>query len=76
VAAIFTLRRRRPDAPRPYRAWGYPVVPALFVLASLGLVASTFLQRPWESLMGLALIAAGLPAYYFWRSRATGRPEL
>jgi APA family basic amino acid/polyamine antiporter len=70
VAAIFVLRRKRPDAPRPYRAWGYPAVPALFVLASLGLVASTFLQRPTESLLGLLLIAAGLPAYYYWRARA------
>ena len=68
VAAIFTLRRRRPDLPRPYRAWGYPVVPALFVLASCGLVTSTFLQRPAESLLGLLLVAAGLPAYCYWRS--------
>jgi APA family basic amino acid/polyamine antiporter len=70
VAAIFVLRRLRPDAPRPYRTWGYPIVPALFVLASLGLVASTFLQRPIESLLGVLLIAAGLPAYYYWRSQA------
>jgi APA family basic amino acid/polyamine antiporter len=70
VAAIFLLRRQRPDAERPYRTWGYPVVPALFVLGSLGLVASTFLQRPMESLLGLLLIAAGLPAYYYWRVRA------
>jgi APA family basic amino acid/polyamine antiporter len=76
VAAIFTLRRTQPDTPRPYRAWGYPVVPGLFVMASLGLVASTFLQRPRESLVGLLLIAAGLPAYYVWRTRASGRPEL
>jgi APA family basic amino acid/polyamine antiporter len=69
VTAIFRLRRLRPDAPRPYRTWGYPVVPALFVLGSLGLVASTFLQRPVESLLGLLLIAAGLPAYYYWRSQ-------
>jgi APA family basic amino acid/polyamine antiporter len=76
VAAIFTLRRTQPDTPRPYRAWGYPWVPALFVVGSLGLVTSTFLQRPSESLFGLLLIGAGLPAYYFWRARATGRPEL
>jgi APA family basic amino acid/polyamine antiporter len=76
VAAIFRLRRTQPDTPRPYRAWGYPWVPAMFVVASLGLVTSTFLQRPSESLVGLLLIGAGLPAYYFWRGRSTGRPEL
>ena len=69
VAAIFRLRLRRPDQPRPYRAWGYPVVPALFVLASTGLVLNTFLQRPAESLAGLLLIAAGIPAFYYWRAR-------
>jgi APA family basic amino acid/polyamine antiporter len=74
VAAIFTLRRTRPDAPRPYRAWGYPTVPALFVLGSLGLVASTFLQRPAESVLGLVVIAAGLPAYFYWRARGP-RPD-
>lgn len=76
VAAIFRLRRTRPDIERPYRAWGYPVVPALFVLASLGLVANTLLQRPTESLVGLLLIAAGLPAYAYWRRRSPAQGQL
>lgn len=68
-AAVFVLRRTRPDLPRPYRAWGYPVVPALFVLVSLAMVANTLVERPVESLLGLLLVALGLPAYAYWRSR-------
>jgi APA family basic amino acid/polyamine antiporter len=67
AAAVFVLRRRRPEAPRPYRVWGYPLVPLLFVLASLVLVVNTLVERPVESLTGLALLAAGLPAYAYWR---------
>jgi basic amino acid/polyamine antiporter, APA family len=71
-ASVFVLRRTRPDAPRPYRAWGYPVVPGLFVLASLALVVNTLAGRPVESLLGLGLVALGLPAYSYWRRRARG----
>src|SRR5215208_3350485 len=67
--AIFRLRRTHAHLARPYRAWGYPVVPLVFVLGSLGLVINTLLERPVESLAGLLLIAAGLPAYAFWRRR-------
>ncbi len=61
--AVFLLRRRRPDAARPYRTWGYPVVPALFVLACLLLIGNTLYKKPAESLWGLGLVALGLPAY-------------
>ena len=66
-AAVFALRRSRPEAPRPYRAWGYPVVPALFILASLALVWNTLAEKPRESLLGLGFVALGLPAYAYWR---------
>jgi APA family basic amino acid/polyamine antiporter len=69
-AAVFVLRRTRPTAHRPYRVWGYPVVPALFLLSSLVLMANTLLERPRESVLGLALVALGLPAYLFWRRRS------
>jgi APA family basic amino acid/polyamine antiporter len=72
--AVFVLRRKRPDAPRPYRVWGYPVVPALFVLASAVLVANTLRERPVESLGGLGILALGLPAYVYWRRRAGAAP--
>ncbi len=67
--AVFVLRRRRPDAPRPYRVWGYPAVPLLFIGASGVLVVNTLWERPVESLSGLGLLALGLPAYFWWRSR-------
>jgi APA family basic amino acid/polyamine antiporter len=69
-ASLYVLRLKRPDAPRPYRTWGYPVVPALFILASLGIALNTVFERPAESLMGLGLLALGLPAYAFWRRRS------
>lgn len=68
--ALFVLRRKRPDAPRPYRAWGYPLVPLLFVGTSMLFVLNTLLERPTESLWGLALVALGLPAYMRWRRAA------
>lgn len=68
--AVFVLRRRRPELPRPYRTWGYPWVPFAFLAASMLLVASTLYERPIESLAGLGLLALGLPAYAYWRRAA------
>lgn len=72
-ASLYVLRRKLPDAPRPYRTWGYPVVPALFILASLGIAGNTVFERPAESLAGLGILALGLPAYAFWRARSRRR---
>jgi APA family basic amino acid/polyamine antiporter len=69
AAAVFVLRRRRPDLPRPYRTWGYPVVPALFILACLLLIGNTLSEKPTESLLGLGLVALGLPAFALFRRR-------
>jgi len=69
-AAVFVLRRKRPDEARPYRVWGYPVVPVVFILTSMAFVSNTLLERPMESLWGLGLLALGLPAYFFWRRRS------
>lgn len=68
-AAIFVLRARRPDAPRPYRALGYPIIPALYVLGSFALVWNTLMERPTESIAGLGLVALGLPFYFYWSRR-------
>jgi len=70
--AVFRLRRTRPDHPRPYRTWGYPVVPLVFIGGSLAFVANTLFERPAESLAGLVLLLLGLPAYWYWRQR---RPD-
>jgi APA family basic amino acid/polyamine antiporter len=69
-AAVFVLRWRRPDAPRPYRVWGYPWVPLVFIVASCVLVENTLVERPRESILGLVLVALGVPAYLYWRRRA------
>jgi APA family basic amino acid/polyamine antiporter len=66
AAAVFVFRRREPDAPRPYRTWGYPVVPGLFVLVTICLIITTIYNDPIRSLAGLAVIAAGLPVYWYF----------
>jgi basic amino acid/polyamine antiporter, APA family len=63
VVAVFVLRYRRPDAPRPYRAWGYPLLPAIFVVAYVLFIGAYFVSQPVESISGLALIVAGLIFY-------------
>jgi APA family basic amino acid/polyamine antiporter len=68
-AAVMVLRRTRPEAPRPYRTWGYPWVPLLFIGWSLLFVANTLKEKPVESGVGLGLIALGVPAYLGWRRR-------
>ena len=63
VGALFVLRHRRPDDDRPFRAWGYPWAPALFIAAAVAMVVQSVLRAPGPSLAGLALIAAGAPVY-------------
>ena len=64
--ALFQLRRQRPDAPRPYRVVGYPWVPGLFVVAMTGLLLNTIYERPMQSLLGVGLVALGVP-FFRWR---------
>ena len=67
VAGVYVLRRTRPDLPRPYRTWGYPLVPAVFLLASLGMLANALVTDPRDTGMTLLVIVAGIPIYYLWR---------
>ena len=71
VLALFVLRRREPDAPRPFKALGYPVAPGLFVIASAAMVANAIWREPMPSLGGMAILAAGVPAYWFFKRRQT-----
>jgi APA family basic amino acid/polyamine antiporter len=66
VAGVFVLRRKRPDMERPYRALGYPIVPALFLLASLGMVTNALLTDPLNTGVTFGIIVAGIPIYYVW----------
>ena len=75
VAAVFVLRRKMPDAPRPYRTAGYPVVPALYIaLAALVILDLAYLT-PATSGLGYLLVLTGLPVYLVWRGRATRNDE-
>jgi APA family basic amino acid/polyamine antiporter len=69
ASAVFVLRRKQPDTPRPYRTFGYPVVPALFVLTAVWLLINTLQTSPVEAVMGLLLILLGLPVFLYYRSR-------
>ena len=66
ASTVFVLRRKEPNAPRPYRAWGYPVVPAMFVIAAAVLLYYTFTENIRNSAWGLAVIAAGWPIYLYF----------
>ena len=70
--ALFRLRRERPNARRPYLVVGYPWVPALFVAAMTGVVLNTLYERPLQSLLGVGLVALGVP-FFRWRRTVTGR---
>jgi amino acid transporter len=67
VMAVFLLRWKRPDLHRPYRTWGYPVVPILFLLASLAMLGNALIRQPGPTLFGFGVILAGVPAFYLWR---------
>jgi amino acid transporter len=69
VVALFRMRRTEPDLPRPYRCWGYPWVPGVFVAGALALTVNIWIQRPGRSSIGLLLILAGLPFYRMWAGR-------
>jgi APA family basic amino acid/polyamine antiporter len=70
--AIFIFRKQRPDAERPYRAVGYPVLPALYILLALGVALLLLLspQTRVQSILGLVIVFIGIPIYYFWRGAA------
>ncbi len=69
VVALFRLRYTEPNIPRPYRCWGYPIVPGLFIAGALALTINIWLNRPGRSSIGLLLILAGLPFYRYWNKR-------
>jgi basic amino acid/polyamine antiporter, APA family len=71
---VFILRRRMPDVHRPYKVWGYPVVPAVFILFCIGLFFNTIITRPREAAIGMILIFSGIPVYFFLK-RKYSKPD-
>jgi APA family basic amino acid/polyamine antiporter len=69
TSSIFIFRRKYPDAERPYKAWGYPVVPVVFLLVAGWLLINTMMTAPKQSFIGIGLIVLGLPVYYYLVSR-------
>jgi APA family basic amino acid/polyamine antiporter len=67
VLGVILLRRSRPDLPRPYKMWGYPVTPVIFVAVAAYFIGNTAINRPGPSLAALGLIASGVPVYFFWK---------
>lgn len=68
VGAVFLLRRKRPDLERPYRTVGYPVVPAVFLIASVAMLLNSLVEQPGATLFGFGIIASGVPVFYVWRA--------
>jgi APA family basic amino acid/polyamine antiporter len=68
--AVVVLRRKRPNLPRPYRVWGFPVVPLAFSAAALIIVGNALIRSPLESGIGLALVLAGVPIFLIWNRKA------
>ncbi|MEP6794781.1 MAG: APC family permease, partial [Saprospiraceae bacterium] len=66
---VFVLRKRMPDAHRPYKVWGYPFVPAIVVLFCIGLFINTVVTQPREAIFGMVLILTGVPMYYWFTKR-------
>jgi APA family basic amino acid/polyamine antiporter len=74
TAALYTLRRRRPAQPRPYRAWGYPLVPALYLVANAAIALALLWGRPVECAIATVVVASGLP-FYWWFVAQARRPS-
>ncbi len=70
VGSVIVLRWKRPELKRPYRLWGYPIVPVVFILAHLWIVWGSLTHKPVESLWGVFIVGLGIPAYFFWRRRS------
>ena len=75
IAGVFRLRRTRPDVPRPYRAWGYPVLPLLYIAFASFVELALLSHKALRSFSGLSIVAIGVPVYYFWRRRGNRTVE-
>ena len=74
IAGIFVLRRKRPDAERPYRAFGYPVLPALYIVLAATICVMLLIYKPTYTWPGLIIVLLGVPLYFFIQRRAQTIP--
>jgi APA family basic amino acid/polyamine antiporter len=75
VYCIYVLRKKYANAPRPYKTWGYPVTPALFILLSSMVVVNTLVRAPVESGIGIAIVLAGVPVFILMKKRMKAAVE-
>lgn len=73
---VFILRRKMPDAHRPYKVWGYPVIPAIFILFCIGLFCNTIVTRPREAAIGSILILSGIPVFLYLQKKYSKREDI
>jgi APA family basic amino acid/polyamine antiporter len=73
VVALFVLRKKQPDRPRPYRCTGYPWAPGVYVAIAAAFIANAIWERPWEAGAGVLIVLAGLPAYFWWKRQPQPR---
>jgi basic amino acid/polyamine antiporter, APA family len=76
IAGVFRLRKVRPNAERPYRTWGYPFVPALYILGASTVLAVLFIYRPTTTWPGLVIVALGIPVYFLLRPRKRRKEQM
>jgi APA family basic amino acid/polyamine antiporter len=74
IAGLFVLRRTQPGAERPYRAFGYPVIPALYIVTASAIALVLLIYKPATSLPGLAIVLTGIPVYFAWRKLGSPTP--
>ncbi|MDO9341727.1 MAG: hypothetical protein Q7T72_14555, partial [Bacteroidales bacterium] len=67
ILAIFVLRVKRPDIPRPYKAFGYPVIPAIYILTTFSIMVILLIYKPDYTFPGLGIVLLGIPVFYLWR---------
>jgi APA family basic amino acid/polyamine antiporter len=72
IGGVFMLRFKRPDAERPYRAWGYPILPIFYIVLSLIIMAVLILYQTQDTWPGLLIVLIGIPVYFLWSKRSGG----
>jgi APA family basic amino acid/polyamine antiporter len=76
IAGIFVLRKKQPDADRPYKAFGYPIIPALYIIGAAVILIVLFIYQTTATWPGLLIVLTGVPVYFIWRNTETPEPAV